>query len=57
MNRVEGAAAAPHAAVYSGNIDWRKIAQGRDELNVYVIFTGGNIPKEKWVGIAGEHSK
>jgi len=59
MNRIEGAAAAPFAAAFFGDIgdeiDWRKIAQGKEELDVYCIFTGGNIPNEKWTALRNEY--
>ena len=56
INWAEGAAAAPLAAVLFGDkygdLDWKKIADGRKELNVYCILTGGNVPKDKFVEIA-----
>ncbi|MFH1848955.1 MAG: pyridoxal-phosphate dependent enzyme [archaeon] len=52
MNRIEGAAAAPIAAVLCGDskgeLDWNRIADGKTELSVYCILTGGNIPNDKW---------
>jgi len=51
LNRVEGAAAAPYAAVVLGDkhgeIDWREIAGDRKELNVVCVLTGSNIPTKK----------
>lgn len=51
LYRVEGAAAAPYAAVVFGDkyqeIDWREIANGRKELNVICVLTGSNIPPPK----------
>ncbi len=59
MNRVEGAAAAPFAAVFygdlDGELDWRKIADGKKELDVYCVFTGGNIPNDKWVSLINKY--
>ncbi len=51
LNRVEGAAAAPYAAVVFGDkyqqINWRKIAGDRKELTVVCVLTGSNIPSQK----------
>jgi len=51
LNRVEGAAAAPYAAVVFGDkyqeINWREIAGGRKELTVVCVLTGSNIPSQK----------
>ena len=59
MNRVEGAGAAPYAAVFFGDshreLDWREIAGNKKELNVYCVFTGGNIPNDKWTALRKEH--
>ena len=59
MNRIEGAAAAPFAAVYYGDVDgelnWAKLAEGKKEIDVYCIFTGGNISNEKWTALRNEH--
>ena len=59
MNRIEGAAAAPFAAVFYGDLgrelDWKKIAGGKNELDVYCIFTGGNIPNERWTDLRNQH--
>ena len=58
MNRVEGAGAAPYAAVFfgdsRGDIDWRAIAGHKKELDVYCVFTGGNIPNDKWTALRNE---
>ena len=51
LNRIEGAAAAPYAAVVFGDkyqeINWRDIAGDKRELNVVCILTGSNIPSQR----------
>lgn len=52
LNRVEGAAAAPYAAVLFGDtnheIDWNSIAGNKNELNVICVLTGSNISSGKY---------
>lgn len=51
LNRVEGAAAAPYAAVVLGDkyneLDWKEIAGNKSELLVICVLTGSNIPDDK----------
>lgn len=51
LNKVEGAAAAPYAAVVLGDlhseINWREIAGNKKEINVVCVLTGSNIPDAK----------
>lgn len=52
LNRVEGAAAAPYAAVIFGDlyneIDWTKIAGDKNEVTAVCVLTGSNISSEKY---------
>ena len=57
LNKIEGAAAAPYAAVLFGDkygeIRWKEIAAGKKELNVVCVLTGSNITNEKHRELVG----
>ncbi|HLC39399.1 MAG TPA: pyridoxal-phosphate dependent enzyme [archaeon] len=52
LSKVEGAGAAPYAAVALGDLHeelrWKDIAGGRKELDVVCVLTGANISDEKY---------
>ncbi|MCK4551104.1 MAG: pyridoxal-phosphate dependent enzyme, partial [Candidatus Aenigmarchaeota archaeon] len=52
LNRVEGAGAAPYAAVVFGDnhneINWKEIAGDKKEINVVCVLTGANISSSKY---------
>lgn len=47
LNIAEGAGVAGYAAVLFGDIDWKDMVNGRDELTVVCVITGSNIPFDK----------
>lgn len=61
LYNIEGAAAAPYAAVLFGDkfgeLNWKNIAGKRNELDVYVIFSGGNIVTAALNEINGEFKR
>ncbi len=56
LNRVEGAGAATYAVAIYGDklnqINLRGLANGRKKLNVYCIFSGGNISDDKFLDLS-----